>query len=99
LLYRFFVIEHARRKMHRNVTRHQTTEWVVQQLREAFPETVPYRYVVFDRDSKFDAEVATFLKATGQSPGRRVFNHAGRMASPKDGSADAAEKSWTTSLR
>jgi hypothetical protein len=34
-------------------------------LREAFPEAAPYRYVIFDRDSKFDAEVITFLKATG----------------------------------
>jgi hypothetical protein len=38
LLYCFFVIEHGRRKIrHFNVTRHPTAEWVVQQLREAFP--------------------------------------------------------------
>ena len=44
LLYCFFVIEHGRRKiLHFNVTRHPTAEWVVQQLREAFPEAVPYR--------------------------------------------------------
>src|SRR5437588_1143122 len=37
LLYCFFVIEHARRKiLHCNVTRHPTAEWVVQQLLEAF---------------------------------------------------------------
>jgi putative transposase len=34
----FFVIEHGRRKvLHFNVTRHPTADWVVQQLREAFP--------------------------------------------------------------
>jgi transposase InsO family protein len=43
---------------------------VVQQLREAFPEAGPYRYVILDRDSKFDHEVITFLKATGLQPKR-----------------------------
>jgi putative transposase len=39
LLYCFFVIEHGRRRiLHCNVTRHPTAEWVVQQLREAFPK-------------------------------------------------------------
>ena len=71
LLYCFFVIEHGRRKiLHINVTRHPTAEWVVQQLREAFPEAGPYRYVILDRDSKFNANVAVFLKATGLKPKR-----------------------------
>ena len=52
------------------MTRHPTAEWVVQQLREAFPEAGPYRYVILDRDSKFDHEVITFLKATGLQPKR-----------------------------
>jgi hypothetical protein len=66
LLYCFFVIEHGRRRiLHCNVTRHPSAEWVVQQLREAFPEAGPYRYVILDRDAKFDATVVTFLKATG----------------------------------
>jgi putative transposase len=71
LLYCFFVIEHGRRLiLHFNVTRHPSAEWVVQQLREAFPEIGPYRYVILDRDSKFDATVITFLKATGLKPKR-----------------------------
>jgi putative transposase len=71
LLYCFFVIAHGRRKiLHCNVTRHPSAEWVVQQLREAFPEAGPYRYVILDRDSKFDNEVITFLKATGLQPKR-----------------------------
>lgn len=71
LLYCFFVIDHGRRKiLHFNVTRHPTADWVIQQLREAFPEAGPYRYVILDRDSKFDAEVITFLKATGLKPKR-----------------------------
>jgi hypothetical protein len=71
LLYCFFVIEHGRRRiLHFNVTRHPTADWVIQQLREAFPEAAPYRYVIMDRDSKFDEEVITFLKATGLEPRR-----------------------------
>jgi transposase InsO family protein len=50
-----------------------TAEWVVQQLREAFPEATPYRYVILDRDSKFDTDVIAFLKATGLKPKRTSF--------------------------
>ena len=71
LLYCFFVIEHGRRRILRfNVTDHPTAEWVVQQLREAFPEAGPYRYAIFDRDSTFNEEVVTFLEATGLKPKR-----------------------------
>ena len=71
LLYCFFVIEHGRRKiLHFNVTQYPDSDWVVQQLREAFPEAAPYRYVILDRDSKFDDEVISFLKATGLKPKR-----------------------------
>jgi len=71
LLYCFFVIEHGRRRiLHFNVTRHPTADWVVQQLREAFPDAVRYRYAILDHDSKFDADVIAFLKATGLKPKR-----------------------------
>jgi transposase InsO family protein len=65
LLYCFFVIEHGRRRiLHFNVTSHPTSEWVVQQLREAFSDAGPYRYVILDHDSKFDVDVIAFLKAS-----------------------------------
>ena len=71
LLYCFFVIEHGHRKiLHYNVTRHPTSEWIVQQLREAFPEAGLLRYVILDHDTKFDADVIAFLKATGLQPKR-----------------------------
>jgi putative transposase len=54
--------------LHFNVTRHPTAEWIMQQLREAFPEAGAYRYAIFDRDTKFDGDVVTFLKATGLEP-------------------------------
>jgi len=70
-LYGFFVIEHGRRRiLHFNVTRHPTTEWVVQQLREALPEAGKLRYVILDRDATFNGDVLAFLKATGLNPKR-----------------------------
>ena len=42
----------------------------MQQLREAFPELCRYRYVILDRDRKFDAEVMPFWKAAGLAPKR-----------------------------
>ena len=66
VLYCFFVIQHQRRKiLHCNVTPRPTAEWIVQQLREAFPEPCRYQYVILDRDRKFDAEVVAFLTAAG----------------------------------
>ena len=44
--------------------------WSCRQLREAFPGASPYRYAILDRDSKFDADVIAFLKATGLKPKR-----------------------------
>ena len=71
VLYCFFVIEHGRRRiLHCNVTQHPTAEWVVQQLREAFPEASPYRYAIFDNDSIFKSGVTTLLASTGLEPKR-----------------------------
>ena len=68
-LYCFFVIAHARRRvLHFNVTTHPTSDWIVQQLREALPLPCPYRYIVFDRDGKFGSKVFEFLKACGIQP-------------------------------
>ena len=65
VLYCFFVIEHHRHRiLHFNATAHPTSEWIVQQLREALPLPCPYRYVIFDRYRKFGAEVRSFLKAS-----------------------------------
>ena len=66
LLHCLFVIHHGRRKIsHFNVTRHPTAEWILQQLREAFPGALGCHYVILDHDSKFSSEVTEFLKATG----------------------------------
>ena len=68
-LYCFFVIEHGRRRvLHFNATLHPTSDWIVQQLREAFPLPCPYRYVLFDHDSKFGSEVLQFLNSSALKP-------------------------------
>jgi hypothetical protein len=65
------VIEHERRQnLHCNVAQHPTSEWIIQQPREAFPEPCRYRYVILDRDRKLDAEVTGFLTAAGLEPKR-----------------------------
>ena len=65
------MIEHGRRKiLHCNVTLHPTADWVLHQLRETFSGDEPYRYVILDHDTKFDAEVIAFLKCTGLEPKR-----------------------------
>jgi len=71
VLYCFFVIEHGRRKIvHFNVTEHPTGPWIVQQLREAFPESCPYRYAILDGDGKFGKEVTDVLTTDGMKPVR-----------------------------
>jgi transposase InsO family protein len=74
VLYCFFVIAHNRRRiLHFNVTRHPTSEWVAQQLREAFPyQSVP-GYLIFDRATNFDREVVETMKGFGIVPKQTSF--------------------------
>jgi transposase InsO family protein len=74
VLYGFFVIAHGRRQvLHFNVTRHPTSIWASQQLREAFPYDTAPRYLIFDRDATFNAEVMETAKALGVKPVRTAF--------------------------
>jgi putative transposase len=70
----FFVIAHNRRRiLHLNVTRHPTSEWVAQQLRDALPcDSAPY-YLIFDRVTNFDGEVVDTMKTSGIIPMRTSF--------------------------
>ena len=48
VLYCFFIIAHGRRRiLHCNVTKHPTSLWIVQQLREAFPFESAPRFLIF----------------------------------------------------
>jgi putative transposase len=52
--YIFVVIEHrTRRLIHCNVTAHPSTQWTLQQLREAIGLQDRYEYLLHDRDSIF----------------------------------------------
>ena len=64
VLYCFFVIGHDRRRILQfNVTRHPTSLWVVQQLREAFPYESAPRFLIFDRDAKYGTEVPAAIRS------------------------------------
>jgi hypothetical protein len=54
LLYVFFIVAHDRRRILRcNVTRHPTSAWIVQQLREAFPYEPTAEFLIFDHDANY----------------------------------------------
>src|ERR1700680_4658966 len=60
----FFIIGHDRRRiLHFHVTRHPTSLWVVQQLREAFPYGTARRFLIFDRDAKYGADVPAAIRS------------------------------------
>jgi transposase InsO family protein len=74
VLYCFFVIAHDRRRiLHCNVTKHPSSAWVVQQLREAFPYDSAPRYLIFDRGAQFNEEVIDTVKSFGIQPKRTSF--------------------------
>lgn len=71
VLYCFFVIAHDRRRiLHWNVTRHPTTAWVAQQLREAFPYDSAPRYLIMDSEHTFQGEVLETAENLGVRPVR-----------------------------
>jgi putative transposase len=74
VLYCFFVIAHDRRRiLHFNVTRHPTSAWVIQQMREAFPYDSAPGYLIFDRGSSFNAEMIDVMKTFGIQPKQTSF--------------------------
>ena len=77
VFYVWFAIRHARREVaHWAVTENPTSAWVLQQLREAFPYEEACsraKYLVFDRDSTFSAEVVSAAKSMGLKPKRTSY--------------------------
>ena len=74
VLYVWFVLAHGRRHvMHFNVTANPTAQWVVQQLREAFPEASAPAYLVHDRDSIFSKSVREAIRSLGTEPVRTAY--------------------------
>lgn len=70
----FFIVHHDRRRiLHFNATYHPTAQWVIQQLREAFPFERAPQYLIFDRDSIFCPAVVNFVKALDITPSRTAY--------------------------
>jgi putative transposase len=74
ILYCFFIISHDRRRvLHFNVTRHPSSAWVSQQLREAFPYDAAQKYLIHDRDAIFNTEVRETIGTIGLKSVRTAF--------------------------
>jgi len=74
VIYCFFIIAHDRRRvLHFNVTRHPSSAWVSQQLREAFPYDAAQKYLIHDRDAIFNAGVRETIEAIGLKSMRTAF--------------------------
>jgi transposase InsO family protein len=74
LLYVWFVIDHGRRTiLHYNVTTNPTAQWVIQQLREAFPYESAPRYLIYDNDSIFSDKVTEAIERFQVRPKRTAY--------------------------
>jgi transposase InsO family protein len=74
LLYVWFAIDHGRRRiLHFNVTENPTARWVIQQLRETFPDEPAHRYLIYDNDSIFSTAVTGEIKSFEIDPKRTAF--------------------------
>jgi len=66
VLFVFIVLEHQRRKvLHFGVTEHPTSEWVGQQVVEAFAEREGPRYLIRDRDASYGNEFRRRVQSLG----------------------------------
>jgi transposase InsO family protein len=74
VLYCFFIISHDRRRiLHFNVTKHPTSLWIVQQLREAFPFDSAPKFLIFDRDTKYGLQAPAAVRSLNISPVQTSF--------------------------
>ena len=74
LLYVWFAIDHGRRRiLHFNVTANPSARWVIQQLRETFPNEPTHQYMIYDNDSIFSSVVTHAIKSFEIDPKRTAF--------------------------
>lgn len=74
LLYAWFLLDHGRRRvLHLNVTPHPSARWVVQQLREAFPDSPRHRHLILDNDAIFSDDVIHSISEFGVAPKKTAF--------------------------
>jgi putative transposase len=66
ILYIFVALEiGSRRLLHFNVTEHPTSEWTLQQLREALPGDQDYKFLLHDRHKTFSAGLDETVESWG----------------------------------
>jgi hypothetical protein len=66
ILYVFVALEiGSRRLLHFNVTEHPTSEWTLQQLREALPGDQDYKFLLHDRHKTFSASLDETVESWG----------------------------------
>jgi len=64
VLYCFSIIGHDRRRIiHFKVTRHPTSAWIIQQLREVFPYESGPEFLILDHDAKYGLEVSAAIQS------------------------------------
>ncbi len=69
LLYVLVFLSHNRRRViHFNITTHPTAQWSAQQLRNAFSDAEPPRFLIRDRDAKFGELFTETVAALGMDP-------------------------------
>jgi transposase InsO family protein len=74
LLYVWFAIDHGRRRiLHFNVTENPSARWVIQQLRETFPDEPIHRYLIYDNDTIFSPAVTSAIRSFEIDPKRTAF--------------------------
>ena len=74
LLYVWFAIDHGQRRiLHFNVTENPSARWVIQQLRETFPDEPIHHYLIYDNDAIFSPAVTNAIKSFEIDPKRTAF--------------------------
>ena len=97
VLYCLFVIGHeGRRILHFNITKHPAGQWIVQQLREALPFESAPRFLIFDRDRKYGAEVAAAVRSLMIIPLRTSFECPWQNGVAERWIASCGAICWTT---
>ena len=70
----WFVIDHGRRRiLHFTVTENPTSRWVIQQLRETFPDEPTHRFLIRDNDAIFSSAVTSAIKSFEIDPKHTAF--------------------------
>src|ERR1022692_4861853 len=79
----FFVIAHDRRRvLHFSITRHPSSAWISQQLRETFPYDEVPTYLIFDRAANFNEEASAIIHLNSRCRSTR-FRCSPRDPNPK----------------